>query len=169
MKFQDLLKNISKTHTELQAKAVQSVNQFLTIRNWCIGAYIVEYEQNGKDRAKYGEKLFATLAQELKAIKGLGSATHLKRFRKFYQSYPNFGQVLAQQDQFLLPASIRPSAMVELQSVENEEVEYKKLLLQRVSFTHLSVLMTIENPRNRLRPYRAFFVYVYNLLPTERL
>ncbi|WP_211220189.1 hypothetical protein [Hugenholtzia roseola] len=59
MKFQELLQNITLTHTELQAKAVQSVNQFLTIRNWCMGAYIVEYEQKGNDRAKYGEKLFA--------------------------------------------------------------------------------------------------------------
>lgn len=83
MKFQDLLENISHTHTELQIKAVQSVNQALTIRNWCIGAYIVEYEQKGNDRAKYGEKLFATLAKELKAIKGLGS-TELKKCRKLY-------------------------------------------------------------------------------------
>jgi hypothetical protein len=26
------------------------------LRNWIIGFYIVEYEQNGKDRAEYGEK-----------------------------------------------------------------------------------------------------------------
>ncbi|TAG85983.1 MAG: DUF1016 family protein, partial [Bacteroidetes bacterium] len=148
MKFQDLLQNISHTHTELQIKAVQSVNQALTIRNWCIGAYIVEYEQNGNDRAKYGEKLFATLAKELKTIKGLNSATHLKRFRKFYQTYPLFGQVLVQ-EQFLLPASIRPSLMVELQNIDNQEIDYTKLLLQRVSFTHLSVLMTIENSTKR--------------------
>ena len=148
MKFQDLLQNIANTHAELQTKATQSVNQFLTIRNWCIGAYIVEYEQNGNDRAKYGTKLFSTLAQKLKSIKGLGSATHFKRFRTFYQTYPLFGQVLTQ-EQFLLSASIRPSLMVELQNTENEEVEYTKLLLQRVSFTHLSVLMTVENAKQR--------------------
>ncbi|WP_338814960.1 PDDEXK nuclease domain-containing protein [Bernardetia sp. Wsw4-3y2] len=149
MKFQDLLQNISNTHAELQTKATQSVNQFLTIRNWCIGAYIVEYEQNGNDRAKYGTKLFKTLAQELKSIKGLRSTTDLKRCRTFYQTYPLFSQVLAQQEQQLLPVSIRPSVMVELQNTENEEVEYTKLLLQRISFTHLSVLMTVENPKQR--------------------
>jgi hypothetical protein len=27
----------------------------MTIRNWLIGYYIVEFEQNGKDRAEYGK------------------------------------------------------------------------------------------------------------------
>jgi predicted nuclease of restriction endonuclease-like (RecB) superfamily len=148
MKFQDLLQNIAQIHTELQTKAAQSVNQLLTIRNWCIGAYIVQYEQNGKDRAKYGEQLFTKLANELKAIKGLGSPTHLKRFRKFYQTYPLFGQVLAQ-EHFLLPASIRPSVMVELQSAEMDEMAFLKRIFQRISFTHFSILMTIENPNQR--------------------
>ncbi|TAG06346.1 MAG: DUF1016 family protein [Cytophagia bacterium] len=145
MKFQELLKNISHTHAELQIKAVQSVNQALTIRNWCIGAYIVEYEQNGKDRAKYGEKLFANLAKELKTIKGLGS-TELKKCRKFYQTYPLLSFTI---EQNLLPDSIRQSATVELQNTDNQEIDYTRLLLQRVSFTHLSVLMTIENPTKR--------------------
>lgn len=29
-------------------------NQALVLRNWMVGAYIVEFEQNGADRAKYG-------------------------------------------------------------------------------------------------------------------
>ncbi|MCC5946206.1 MAG: DUF1016 family protein [Bernardetiaceae bacterium] len=148
MQFADLLQSITQTHAELQARAAQSINQSLTIRNWCVGAYIVEYEQNGQDRAKYGAKLFTTLAKELKTIKGLNSATHLKRFRKFYQTYPLLGQVLVQ-EQFLLPISIRPSVMVELQNTENQEIDYTRLLLQRISFTHLSILMTIENPKER--------------------
>lgn len=145
MKFQDLLHNIANTHTELQTKATQSVNQFLTIRNWCIGAYIVEYEQNGNDRAKYGTKLFKTLAQELKSIKGLRT-TELKKCRTFYLTYPLFSFVIGQNR---LPAPIRQSVTVELENTENEQIEYTKLLLQRVSFTHLSVLMTVENPRQR--------------------
>jgi hypothetical protein len=40
-----------------------------TLRNWLIGCYIVEYEQGGRDRAKYGDRLLntisATLSQEL--------------------------------------------------------------------------------------------------------
>jgi len=34
----------------------------LTIRNWLIGYYIVEFEQNGKDRAEYGISLLKSIA-----------------------------------------------------------------------------------------------------------
>ncbi len=145
MKFQDLLENITQTHAELQAKAVQSVNQSLTIQNWCIGAYIVEYEQNGNDRAKYGTKLFSTLAQNLKKIKGLRT-TELKKCRKLYLTYPLFNFVIGQN---ILLESIRQTLSVELLNAENQEVDFAKLLLQRVSFSHLAVLMTIENPKQR--------------------
>lgn len=32
------------------------------MRNWLIGLYIVEFEQNGQDRAKYRERLLPELA-----------------------------------------------------------------------------------------------------------
>ena len=38
-------------------RAAVAVNQALVLRNWLIGAYIVEFEQNGTDRAKYGTRL----------------------------------------------------------------------------------------------------------------
>ena len=38
-----------------------AVNQLLTIRNWAIGYYIVEFEQNGKARAEYGSNLLEKL------------------------------------------------------------------------------------------------------------
>lgn len=47
-------------------QAQRQVNTSLTLRNWIIGYYIVEYEQKGKDRAKYGDKLLEELAKELK-------------------------------------------------------------------------------------------------------
>jgi len=39
----------------------------LGMRNWLVGAWIVEFEQNGKDRANYGAKLLKTLAADFKA------------------------------------------------------------------------------------------------------
>ena len=41
----------------MQAQAAHAVNLALTARNWLIGYYIVEFEQNGEDRAAYGEQL----------------------------------------------------------------------------------------------------------------
>ena len=48
----------------------------LTVRNWMIGYYIVEYEQRGKNRAEYGTNLLGEMAEKLD-IKGL-DRTHLK-------------------------------------------------------------------------------------------
>lgn len=76
--------------TDYFLKQVQKqVNTALTLRNWIIGHYIVEYEQQGKDRAKYGEKLFEVLAKELKkaGLKGF-SYQSLHLYRQLYWTYP---------------------------------------------------------------------------------
>ncbi|MBL1407512.1 hypothetical protein JKG61_01975 [Sphingobacterium sp. C459-1T] len=52
------------------------------MRNWLIGLYIVEFEQNSEDRARYGDRLMPELAKSIK-IKGL-SETSLKLCRLFY-------------------------------------------------------------------------------------
>ncbi len=55
---------------------------------WLVGAYRVEFEQKGKDRAKYGARLLETLAADLteKGIKGLGLRS-LRDCRTFYSLY----------------------------------------------------------------------------------
>ncbi len=65
MNIEQLSKNIVEIHQQLQKKASAAVNISLTIRNWFIGYYIVEYEQKGEDRAKYGKKLIRTLSKKL--------------------------------------------------------------------------------------------------------
>lgn len=80
-KLEDLIANIGNLHRVLQQHAVRSINQLLTIRNFLIGFYIVEFEQNGADRAEYGKRLLTELAKSLK-IKGL-TAPELSRCRQF--------------------------------------------------------------------------------------
>jgi hypothetical protein len=58
----------------------------LTIRNWLIGRYIVEYEQKGEDRVKYGDNLMSRLAMQLNNKKGFSERT-LRSFREFYNCY----------------------------------------------------------------------------------
>ena len=69
--FINRVSTIQQLHKQLQQSAVNAVNQMLTIRNWLIGYYIVEFEQNGKDRAKYGISLLKSIAENLNHIKGL--------------------------------------------------------------------------------------------------
>jgi hypothetical protein len=68
--FNNLVTTIQQLHKQLQLSAVNAINQMLTIRNWLIGYYIVEFEQNGKDRAEYGSGLLNKLAEKLN-IQGL--------------------------------------------------------------------------------------------------
>ena len=95
MDFELLVQRILKSHDYLKGHAVSAVNKSLTLRNWLFGCHIVEYEQNGKDRAKYGDKLFAELASDLKrkGIKGL-SKRNLHYCCQFYIVYPGIGQLL---------------------------------------------------------------------------
>lgn len=90
MKFNHLLNSIETTHVHFQEVAAKAINRSLTIRNWMIGCYIVEYEQNGVDRAKYGTQLLEHISKGLPDLKL--SATNLKLCRQFYQYYPQVGK-----------------------------------------------------------------------------
>lgn len=64
MKFDDLALSIVRTHESLQASAVSTINSLISIRNWIIGFFIVEFEQSGEDRAAYGDRIITQLAKE---------------------------------------------------------------------------------------------------------
>jgi len=87
MNFEQLVTKIEIVHKELQQYAVKQVDNYLTIRNILVGFYIVEFEQSGTDKAKYGENTIKAISENLKHIKGI-SAPQLYRFRDFYLSYP---------------------------------------------------------------------------------
>ena len=85
----DLVDAIQKTNEFFFFKAQQQVNSSLTLRNWVIGWYIVEYEHNGKDRADYGENLYSKIAGNLKAVNGESlRERHLYICKRFYLTYP---------------------------------------------------------------------------------
>ena len=62
MDFESLVGRINQVQDVLQAQAAHAVNLSLTARNWLVGYYIVEFEQHGEDRAKYGDKLINRLS-----------------------------------------------------------------------------------------------------------
>jgi hypothetical protein len=89
MNYAQLVKAIDLTSQHLLGRAAAAVNQALVIRNWLVGAYLVEFEQRGEDRAKYGAKLLPRLAEDLtqRRLKGLG-VSMLELMRRLYQVYP---------------------------------------------------------------------------------
>jgi len=91
--FEKLVDSIYQTHCALRDDATKTINYNLTVRNWLVGCYIVEFEQNGRDRAKYGDNLIEDLAEKLKnkGLKGF-SISALKNHRTFYFCYPQISQ-----------------------------------------------------------------------------
>jgi len=89
IKYERLISMLTSLHQQALGRAVAAFNHGLVLRNWCVGAYIVEYEQQGADRAIYGESLIKRIAQDMKRrnIGGLG-ITALKFCRLFYRYYP---------------------------------------------------------------------------------
>ena len=166
MNFSELKQGIQTLSDSFRQNAALAVNTHLTVRNWLIGFYIVEFEQNGEDRAKYGAKLLQNLADGFDED-GL-SYRNLKLYRQFYNAYP---QVRAFVPGFIQKhfGSIGQTPIAQLQIPENHNdgigqsltaqfdnapAPQKYLpaekLLAKLSFTHLSLLFPIEDPLKRL-------------------
>ena len=92
------MSELQKFYSEIQDilndarnKAYSAVNFAMVEAYWLIGKRIFEEEQNGKERAEYGEYLIKNLAIELKNVLGKGfSVANLKNFRQFYIVFPDF-------------------------------------------------------------------------------
>ena len=163
MNFESLVGRINQVQDMLQAQTAHAINLAVTARNWLVGFYIVEFEQHGEDRAKYGENLLKNLAQRLNR-RGLGER-RLYEFRLTYIIYPQIGLVIAdyiaknnRQDILRLPTA-------KLQIVENLEDGNLRLLtakshvevwqtpadrlFNRLSATHLVLLSNIKDPLKR--------------------
>ena len=95
MNFEALVQAIADIHRQTQSTAAKAVNVALTLRNWLMGAYIVEFEQRGEDRAAYGERLLPTLAERLKAHSlPRADERELRRYRTLYLAYPKIRESL---------------------------------------------------------------------------
>ncbi|MDR6565222.1 PDDEXK nuclease domain-containing protein [Chitinophaga sp. CC14] len=72
-------------------KAYAAVNVAMVDAYWQIGKRIFEEEQQGQQRANYGEFLIHALSKQLAKELGNGfSIANLKNFRQFYLSFPDF-------------------------------------------------------------------------------
>ncbi len=148
---------------EILSKAIEETNQFfinrvqkqvnvaMTMRNWIIGCNIIEYEQSGKDRAKYGNKVLETLATRLKkkGIKGLAE-TNLKLFRQFYNTYPQIRQTASDELNPFDLQSINIGQIPSDQSLPQQEAKSNiSLLINSLSFSHFIELLKVDSELKR--------------------
>ena len=88
--YEGFLSGISGLLTEARRSAARSVNSILTATYWEIGRRIVEYEQRGKNRADYGDRLIERLSEDLKRRFGRGfNKRNLDNMRQVYLFWPN--------------------------------------------------------------------------------
>lgn len=140
--FDELSTSILHTHQLAQASAIKAVNQMATLRNWLIGCYIVEYEQKGSDRAKYGDRLLKRLEERVNT-KGLNE-TLFRNARTFYQIYP--------QVSLLFEKSAMPShkLITGIHPTPSDEfITSPKSLVEKLSFSHITEIMTQKDPLAR--------------------
>ena len=163
--FESLVDSIVQIHHQAQDFATKAVNVGLTLRNWLIGHRIVEFEQNGKDRAAYGERLLPELAKRL-ASAGLKRVDmrELRRFRLLYTTYPQIRetvtpellaragalalQPLLQFTQQKNRETLSPdSQILELPAQPTPLASHD--LIHRISFSHLSELLEVSDDTQR--------------------
>lgn len=157
--FLELTHVIQSTHDAAQTCAVKAINRMQTMRNWLIGYYIVEFEQHGKDRAEYGDHLLKRLVEKVNR-KGL-NVTLFQNSRNFYLYYPQMMEnlwVRNSSDQIMPFASIYPTlsdksmfgSFVEKSPTVSDKFRTSgRLLISRLSFSHIVEIMTQSDPLAR--------------------
>ena len=176
--FDSLVRRIQNTSDVLQQDARLVINRNVTTRAWLTGFYIVEYEQHGKDRAKYGDKLLKRLAEQLddKSF----SLASLKNYRQFYLYYPEIARPIAdylqhktQKSQSLISLfqQIGNQRLIKSQSLisfsdrlqsdivsedgfaikaaNGNVMAAPDMVFNRLSFTHIAQLIHLNDPQKR--------------------
>ena len=83
-----LVNDLRSIVSKARSKAFAAVNYSLVERNWRIGQRIVEEEQNGASRAKYGKHVIEVASAALTEEFGKGfSETNIMNFKKFYLKF----------------------------------------------------------------------------------
>ncbi len=146
--FDSLVSAIVHIHQQSQAFATKAVNVSLTVRNWLIGYRIVEFEQLGKNRATYGEKLLPELAKRLSAA-GLKrvDVRELRRFRLLYGVYPQIRETVTPELLADLEAGALPP-LLDKQPLPKRETA-SPALIHQLSFSHLAELIELTDDTQR--------------------
>lgn len=168
--FNGLCNAIAQIDEAFVENTAKAINKNVTARNWLTGYYIVHYEQNGNDRATYGAKTLQKLAERLNK-KSL-SYRNLRLYRQFYMEFKNLACPVLEftASEFgsnrLLTADLgtRLEALSPVNTdlasddcqigqavlAQSEKIEISpEILFNKLPFTHLSLIMALENPLAR--------------------
>ena len=151
--FDHLSELVLQLHDSAYSATVKAINRFATIRNYVIGFYIVEYEQHGNDRAKYGDRLLKRLAESVNK-RGINE-TILKNCRRFYLAYPQIKDYLTAISPTASKKSLGKSPTASDKSsqisptLSDNFITPAAELVSKLSFSHIVEILTIDDPLAR--------------------
>ena len=153
----NIYEEIKNLLTSARENIVSNVNSTMTKTYFLIGKRIVEEEQNGNERAEYGEELIKNLSLRLSKEFGKGfSKTNLKQMKSFYLAYGK-GQTVS--DLFKLSWShylilmrienINERNFYEIESIENNW-SLRELRRQIDSALYERLVLSIDKEKIKL-------------------
>ena len=150
--FDHLSEVVTLLHDSAYSATVKAVNRFATVRNYVIGYYIVEYEQHGSDRAKYGDRLLKRLAERVNK-RGINE-TLLKNCRRLYQTDPQIqyyleGKSPMMSDKCEILSTVSESLTKKSTTASDKFVTEADKLIAQLSFSHIVEIMTVDDPLAR--------------------
>ncbi len=133
--YEELIRDLSVLIEEGRKTVARSVNVVLTATYWLMGRRIIEYEQQGKERAQYGAMLLINIAKRLVPKFGRGfNERNLDYMRQFYLAYPKISNSLSSKSSLYLGTH-----------------ETQRFLTSRfvLAWTHYRLLMRIDEVAKR--------------------
>ena len=143
--FQNLFDKSKKLIDSARSNMGQMANAITVLTSFLLGRYIIEQEQQGSERAKYGAKVLDSLSSYLTEEYGRGfSRSNVAGMRQFYMAYKDREDEIIQSGigQFERAFGIVQSGIGQL------ETAYKKIPF-KLSWTHYQILMRIEDKDER--------------------
>ncbi len=147
-----LLPQVRELIVSARHAAARTVNTLQVVTNFEIGRLIVEHEQEGEKRARYGKALLKQLAASLTMEFGKGfSQSNLEYMRRFYLLYQNRDPQIGQTVSGQLPESVKSqTASGEFHlSRKMEAVSAPSAYDFTLSWSHYVFLISIDNPDER--------------------
>lgn len=126
-------KDVHKILDDAKNKTYAAANNIMTYAYWNVGKRIIEQEQKGDSKARYGSYLVKRLSQELSEEYGIGfSVANIRNCRQLYLTFPkeSYG--------YSLIGKIHWSHLRTIMRLDNEEVRY--FYLNEVANEYWSVM-----------------------------
>jgi predicted nuclease of restriction endonuclease-like (RecB) superfamily len=148
----EFFENVARIIEQARKHVGRTADLTMCVTNFEVGRMIVEEEQGGAARAKYGSKMLAELSAYLNKRIGKGySESTLRNTRKFYQVYSSS----IQQTMFAeLGNGTKQSTGEAVLSILGSRNQIQQTLFAESSpfilgWSHYLILMRIENPDER--------------------